>query len=74
MIFILDENFPRSAIALLETEGHSAKSILDFVSSGTSDFSLFEEVQRQNAILLTTDKDFFHTIPLLFTSQIVRRF
>ena len=33
---------------------------------GSDDIAIFEMAQKNNAIFLTTDKDFFHTIPYLF--------
>ena len=66
MNFLLDENFPRSAFALIEAHGHWAASILDFESQGVSDETVFQRAQNMGAVLLTTDKDFFHTVPFLF--------
>ncbi len=60
MRFFLDENFPRPAIAFLQSAGHSASHALQNLSPGT------EDAQKQTAILVTTDKDFFHTIPWTF--------
>lgn len=70
MNFILDENFPHPAIALLESQGHSGQSILEFLGKGTHDVDVFQAVQRRKAVFLTTDKDFFHTIPLLFKDHV----
>ncbi len=66
MKFFLDENFPRSALTLLESSGHSATHALPTFPPGTHDEKLFAHAQEQNAIFVTTDKDFFHTIPLRF--------
>ncbi|MBI4023652.1 MAG: DUF5615 family PIN-like protein [Verrucomicrobia bacterium] len=65
MKFILDENFPQPALALLARYGHVGQSILDFSRKGTDDLEIFEVAQRAKAVFLTTDKDFFHTVPLL---------
>ena len=66
MKFFLDENFPRPAITFLESVGHSASHTLQHFPSGTPDTTLFAHAQRQNAVFVTTDKDFFHTIPLAY--------
>jgi predicted nuclease of predicted toxin-antitoxin system len=66
MIFFLDENFPRPALAHLRDAGHKASHALDIFPPGTTDDKLFAHAQEQNAIFVTTDKDFFHTIPLSF--------
>lgn len=65
MNFILDENFPRPAIALLATYGHVGRSILEFSPKGSNDIKIFQIAQHEKFIFLTTDKDFFHTVPLL---------
>ena len=66
MTFFLDENFPRPALADLQAAGHKASHALDSFPPGTDDDKLFAHAQEQNAIFVTTDKDFFHTIPLAF--------
>ena len=65
MNFILDENFPRSALALLAGHGRVGHGILEFSSKGADDADIFQVAQREKAVFLTTDKDFFHTVPLL---------
>jgi len=66
MKFFLDENFPRPAIAQLESAGHTAVHALENFPPGTPDDQLFAHAQRERAIFITTDKDFFHTVPLAF--------
>jgi predicted nuclease of predicted toxin-antitoxin system len=66
MRFFLDENFPRPAITSLESAGHSASHALQSFPPGAEDTKLFADAQEQKAIFVTTDKDFFHTIPLEF--------
>ena len=53
-------------MALLEKYGHIGRSALELCEKGTQDASLFQKVQLQKALFLTTDKDFFHTVPSLF--------
>src|SRR5271154_2583023 len=66
MKFFLDENFPRPAIPYLVSVGHAASHALDLFPPGTADDKLFEYAQSASSIFITTDKDFFHTIPLAF--------
>ena len=66
MKFFLDENFPRAALAFLESVGHTAAHALQHFPPGTADANLFAYAQAQQAVFVSTDKDFFHTIPLAF--------
>ncbi|MEY4918005.1 MAG: hypothetical protein RL616_1918 [Verrucomicrobiota bacterium] len=66
MKFFLDENFPRTALAFLESAGHSAAHALQYFSPGMDDATLFAHAQEQQSVFVTTDKDFFHTVPLAF--------
>ena len=69
MIFLLDENFPKSAKNLLAELGHQVIDIRGTELQGTDDFRLFEIAQEQQAILLTTDRDFYHTVPLNYSGH-----
>ena len=66
MKFLLDENFPKAAILLLESCGHQAEDIRGTKKEGAEDSVIFQLAQDLNAVFLTTDKDFFHTVPHLF--------
>lgn len=66
MNFFLDENFPRPALAQLQSAGHTAVHALTVFPPGTADEDLFAHAQQEHAIFVTTDKDFFHTVPLTF--------
>jgi len=66
MRFFLDENFPKAARALLSREGHESVDIRGTEKEGSDDNDLFLMAQDVHAVLLTTDKDFFHTIPHLY--------
>jgi predicted nuclease of predicted toxin-antitoxin system len=65
MRFFLDENFPKAAAALLHQEGHEVIDIRGTDREGSNDKALFLIAQNAAAVFLTTDKDFFHTIPHL---------
>jgi predicted nuclease of predicted toxin-antitoxin system len=62
MNFLLDENFPVAASGLIVETGGRPYRILDFESQGAYDKTVFERAQALDAVLLTTDKDFFHTV------------
>ena len=66
MKFFLDENFPKCSASYLEKEGHNVIDIRGTELEGSSDEIIFEKAQENQSILLTTDKDFFHTIPHLY--------
>jgi predicted nuclease of predicted toxin-antitoxin system len=66
MKFFLDENFPRPAISQLQSAGHAAVHALEIFPPGTEDDLLFAHARQVNAVFVTTDKDFFHTVPLAF--------
>lgn len=66
MKFLADQNFPRTCVLLLAEFGHELVATQFDPRSSLSDDWIFEETQRHGAVLLTTDKDFFHTIPWLY--------
>ena len=66
MKFFLDENFPKRAMAYLEAEGHQVFDIRGTKHEGCNDQDIFSMAQAKKACFLTTDKDFFHTVPFLF--------
>lgn len=66
MTFFLDENFPKSALELLSANGHGVLDIRGTSREGARDSEIFAMAQAEGAVLLTTDRDFFHTIPHLF--------
>lgn len=66
MKFFLDENFPKAANGFLTECGHEVVDIRGSVDEGSEDPYIFEMAQRYKAVFLTTDKDFFHTVPHLY--------
>jgi predicted nuclease of predicted toxin-antitoxin system len=66
MRFFLDENFPKAAEALLAQKGHETIDIRGTEKEGSDDDHLFLLAQNSQAVFLTTDKDFFHTVPHLY--------
>ena len=65
MKFLLDENFPNSAMSVIENCGHSAISFSDVCERGADDDVVFRAAQNHGAVLLTSDRDFYHTMPTL---------
>src|SRR5438128_905454 len=66
MKFLRDQNFPRTCESVLNEFGHALCAIDYDPDTEVNDDWLFGEAQRLDAVLLTTDKDFFHTIPWLY--------
>jgi predicted nuclease of predicted toxin-antitoxin system len=64
MIFLLDENFPKRATAVLSEKGHHVFDVRDSGKIGASDEEILGMAKQKKAILLTTDKDFYHTLHL----------
>ncbi len=62
MKFLLDENFPKSAVELINKRGHESYDPRGTELKGCNDIVLVEEARRRGAIILTTDRDFFHTL------------
>ena len=69
MKFFLDENFPRPALLQLHSAGHAAVHALEIFPPGTADAQLFAHAQQDHTIFITTDKDFYHTVPLAFAQH-----
>lgn len=65
MRFFFDENFPKAAALLITARGHECIDIRGTKQEGAADDAIFHLAQEQGAVFLTTDRDFFHTIPLL---------
>ena len=69
MNFLFDENFPKSAERILVDLGHYVIDIRGSDLQGADDFQLFDVAQQNEAILLTTDRDFYHTVPLEYETH-----
>jgi predicted nuclease of predicted toxin-antitoxin system len=65
MKFLLDENFPRSSADFIKLCGHEAIRFDEACDSGDDDETVFSVAQRLGATILTSDRDFYHTMPLL---------
>ncbi len=64
MKFLLDENFPKSAEKILTSLNHTVIDIRGTDLQGSDDLHLFRLAQQHQAVLLTTDRDFYHTVSL----------
>ena len=69
MKFLLDENFPQSSAELITSCGHEAIVFDSACSFGDDDETVFAVAQRLGATILTSDRDFYHTMPLLHPSH-----
>lgn len=69
MNFFLDENFPRKSIEILNGKGFQVFDIRGTEFEGEDDGNIFERAQKKEAVFLTTDRDFFHTIHFLYESH-----
>ena len=65
MKFLIDENFPRSAANAIAACGHEVVPFEAECGFGATDEAVFSAAQRLGAVILTSDRDFYHTIPLL---------
>ena len=62
MKFLLDENFPRSSADFIESCGHEVIRFDEACDSGDDDEAVFSVAQRLGATILTSHRDFYHTI------------
>jgi Domain of unknown function (DUF5615) len=53
MRFLLDENFPKAAVSLLDAAGHEAFDFRGTGEEGMADSEVFQKAQDLSAILLT---------------------
>lgn len=66
MNFLLDENFPKAVIPFLDTHGHSATDFRCIGPRGASDQQVIRTAIENSAAVLTTDRDFFHTLGRIY--------
>ncbi len=69
MRFLLDENFPRSVAAILLERGHETVDLRSVGLLGASDTVVAEKAIETSAVILTTDRDFFHTFPNFYAEH-----
>jgi len=69
MKYFLDENFPKKAAEFLLKIGDEVIDIRSTDKEGLDDYSIFQMAVKESAVFLTTDRDFFHTIPFHFTKH-----
>lgn len=58
IIFVIDEDMPRSTAEVLKTSGYKVFDIRDHGLRGTSDEEVFRFAQLKKAVLLTADMGF----------------
>ena len=64
MTFFVDENIPFLAVSYLKNAGHVVQDIRSTDQEGLADTAIFALACEYQALFLTTDKDFYHTIHL----------
>lgn len=69
MVFFLDENFPKKTVPFLNEKGHETLDIRGTPQEGLADSLIFSIAQEKGAVFLTTDRDFFHTVPFLYNEH-----
>ena len=65
MRILLDENFPKSAADVIAAAAHEVISFADVCEFGADDEEVFVCAQKLGAVILTSDRDFYHTVPLI---------
>src|SRR5688572_23345372 len=60
MRIFVDENIPNRTVAELQTLGHDVLDIRGTAEQGMDDESLWQKVQAEQRMLITTDKGFIH--------------
>ena len=69
MNFFFDEKFQKSAHVHMTDRQHTCIDVRDCLPQGADDMKVFQLAQANRAIFLTTDKDFYHTIPFFYPSH-----
>lgn len=62
MRFLLDENFPKAVIPVLVAMGHEVDDFRLIGTIGAPDEDIVRVAKERSAVILTTDRDFFHTL------------
>ena len=62
MNFLFDENFPKAARVVLEKAGHEVFDFRRIGVIGSPDEAIVRTALEKSAVILTTDRDFFHTL------------
>jgi predicted nuclease of predicted toxin-antitoxin system len=70
MRFLLDENFPKAACSLLFSLSHEVFDFRDVGVEGSPDSEVIEMAVSRSAVILTTDRDFFHTLGQQFPDHL----
>ncbi|MEW6128382.1 MAG: DUF5615 family PIN-like protein [Acidobacteriota bacterium] len=60
MKIFVDENIPKSTVTELQNLGHDVLDIRGTQEEGMEDNLLWEKVQAEERLLITTDKGFLH--------------
>ena len=58
MKIFVDENIPRMTVKLLIEKGHDVRNIRESTLEGMPDKNIWDLIQNENRMLITTDKGF----------------
>ena len=58
MTIVVDENIPRRTVNQLRADGHIVLDLRGTPDQGSEDPDVWQKVQEQSALLITTDKGF----------------
>ena len=61
MKILVDENIPLTTVRALRVQGHDVLDIRGTTDEGIPDYALWNMAQREERLLITTDKGFVHT-------------
>ena len=60
MKILIDENIPLTTVRALRAQGHDVLDIRGTADEGIPDYALWDMAQREERLLITTDKGFVH--------------
>ena len=60
MKILVDENIPLATVRALRGQGHDVLDIRGTTDEGIPDYALWDMAQREERLLITTDKGFVH--------------
>ena len=69
MRFFLDENIPFVCREYLLSLNYEVFDVRGTANEGISDNHIFQLAQELQSVFVTTDRDFFHTVPHLYNSH-----
>ena len=62
MTFLLEENFPKAATSVLFGVEHEVFDVREMGMAGCTDAAVLAKAEELGAVILTPDRNFFHTL------------